>query len=246
MKPMADSYGAEIVGLSKVPAGTTDFQQFVLAAQDAGADGVILPLGENEAVQVLQAAKQLNSKLDFSVSLGTFGKDDIKEFGSFAKQMYFNAELPPITASAKKWPILPTVISDLSKSGDKALQKNQIKSSPFRSWVAVDHFVKMMGKDPDNITRAVGKGDARLRDRRRLLRADPAVDAEPGERDRGRRRCADQFSRISQPWYYLVGWNGKEFTVAKDRMNVIEELGGNATYAATVGVDEYDAEPPRR
>ena len=27
--------GAEIVGLSKMPAGTTDFQQFVLAAQDA-------------------------------------------------------------------------------------------------------------------------------------------------------------------------------------------------------------------
>ena len=46
---------------------------------------MILPLGENEAVQVLQAAKQLNSKLDFSVSLGTFGKDDIKQFGSFAE-----------------------------------------------------------------------------------------------------------------------------------------------------------------
>jgi hypothetical protein len=33
---MAKAYGAEIIGVSKVPAGTTDFQQFVLAAQDGG------------------------------------------------------------------------------------------------------------------------------------------------------------------------------------------------------------------
>ena len=246
MKPMADSYGAEIVGLSKVPAGTTDFQQFVLAAEDAGADGVILPLGENEAVQVLQAAKQLNSKLDFSVSLGTFGKDDIKEFGSFAKQMYFNAELPPITASAKKWPILPTVISDLSKSGDKELQKNQIKSSPFRSWVAVVPLREDDGEGPRQHHPGVGEGDARLRDRRRLLRADPAVDAESGERDRGRRRCADQ---IQSHLATLVlprrlerqGVHRGEGPDERDR-----GTGRQRHLRATVGVDEYDAEPPRR
>ena len=37
MGTMAKAYGAEIIGVSKVPAGTTDFQQFVLAA----------PLGNN-------------------------------------------------------------------------------------------------------------------------------------------------------------------------------------------------------
>jgi ABC-type branched-subunit amino acid transport system substrate-binding protein len=231
MKPMADSYGAEIVGLSKVPAGTTDFQQFVLAAQDAGADSVIVPLGENEAVQVLQAAKQLNSKLDFSVSLGTFGKDDIKQFGSFAKQMYFNAELPPVTASAKTWPILPTVISDLSKSGDKALQKNQIKSSPFRSWVAVNHFVQMMGKDPDNITRESVKAaldSATDVDTYGLI---PPWTPNQASEIEGVVGALTRFSRISQPWYYQVTWNGKTFVVAKDRMNVIEEMGGNHDYA---------------
>ena len=74
MGTMAKAYGAEIIGVSKVPAGTTDFQQFVLAAQDGGAEGVIMPLGNNEAVQVMQAAQQLGSKLKFSVSLGTFGE----------------------------------------------------------------------------------------------------------------------------------------------------------------------------
>ena len=75
MDGMIKSYGAEFVGLSKVAGGTTDFQQYILAAEDAGADGVMLPLGENEAVQVLRAAQQLGTKLDFSASLGTFGTD---------------------------------------------------------------------------------------------------------------------------------------------------------------------------
>ena len=49
----------------------------------------------------------------------------------------------------------------------KELQKNQIKSSPFRSWVAVYHFKTIMENfgDPDNITRAVGDRGDELRDR---------------------------------------------------------------------------------
>ena len=95
MGTMAKAYGAEIVGVSKVAAGTTDFQQYVLAAQDGGADGVIMPLGKNEAVQVMQAAQQLGTKLKFSSSLGTFGTKDVKDLGAIAKQMYFNAEIRP-------------------------------------------------------------------------------------------------------------------------------------------------------
>ena len=231
MKPMVASYGAEILGLSKVPAGTTDYQQFVLAAQDAGADSVMLPLGDNEAIQVLQAAKQLNTKLDFSVSLGTFGKADIKQFGSFAKHILFNAELPPVTGDQKTWPILKQVIADLSASGDPQLQKDKIKSSPFRSWVAVYHFVTLMGQNnPDNITRAsvvAALNSAKDLDTFGLI--PPWTPNQEG----GVNGVAGQlthWTRISQPWYYLVSWDGKQFVVAKDRMNVSEEMGGNHTY----------------
>jgi len=232
MKPMVASYGAEILGLSKVPGGTTDFQQFVLAAQDAGADSVMLPLGDNEAIQVLQAAKQLNSKLDFSVSLGTFGKADIKQFGDFAKHILFNAELPPVTGSQKTWPILKQVIADLSASGEPQLQKDKIKSSPFRSWVAVYHFVTLMGQnDPDNITREsviAALNSAKDLDTFGLIppwtpNLQGGVSGDAGK--------LTNWTRISQPWYYRVSWNGKGFVVAKDRMNVSEEMGGNHTYA---------------
>jgi branched-chain amino acid transport system substrate-binding protein len=226
MKDMAAAYGAEMVGLSKVPAGTTDFQQFILAAEDGGADGVILPLGENEAVQVLRAAQQLGTKLDFSASLGTFGKADIKQFGSFAKQIYLNSELPPVTASQKTWPIMKTIIADLGASGKKELQKDQLKSSPVRSWVAVDHFVKIMEKngDPDNITRESVVA---------ALNAATDVDSYglippwTPNKEGG----ALGFTRISQPWYYQATFNGKQFVIAKKKMNAIEELGGNKDYA---------------
>src|SRR6202008_4164540 len=38
-----------------VPAGTTDYTQFILAAQDAGVGGIQLSLGEQEAVQIVRA-----------------------------------------------------------------------------------------------------------------------------------------------------------------------------------------------
>ncbi len=43
--------GAEFVADIPVPAGTTDYTQFVLAAQAAGATGAIVPLGGQEAIR---------------------------------------------------------------------------------------------------------------------------------------------------------------------------------------------------
>ena len=155
MGTMAKAYGAEIIGVSKVPAGTTDFQQFVLAAEDGGADGVIMPLGNNEAVQVMQAAQQFGTKLKFSSSLGTFGAKDIKDLGAIGKQMYFNAEIPPATASTKTWPVLKNMTADIASDGSKNNQRDKLKTSPMRSWLALWHLKTIMenSADPNTITR---------------------------------------------------------------------------------------------
>ncbi|HET8619060.1 MAG TPA: phosphotransferase [Acidimicrobiales bacterium] len=92
-----------------VPEGTTDFQQFVLAAQDSGATGGGLALGEAEAIQVIRAAQQLSTDIVFSTSLGTFGQADAEALGEFADQVVFNSELPPATASTDRWPTLADV-----------------------------------------------------------------------------------------------------------------------------------------
>jgi hypothetical protein len=108
-----------------------------------------MPLGNNEAVQVMQAAQQLGSKLKFSSSLGTFGAKDIKDLGAVGKQMYFNAEIPPATASTKTWPVLKNMTADIASDGSKNNQRDKLKTSPMRSWLALWHLKTIMEHSAD-------------------------------------------------------------------------------------------------
>ena len=64
-----------------VPAGTTDYTQFILAAEDAGAEGVALALGEQEGLQVVRAGQQLGTDLLIGSSLSTLGARDRRRAG---------------------------------------------------------------------------------------------------------------------------------------------------------------------
>ena len=147
---MIKSYGAEFVGLSKVAGGTTDFQQYILAAEDAGADGVMLPLGENEAVQVLRAAQQLGTKL------GLLGEPRHVRYRrrGVVRQVrqadHFNAEMPPITgdhgdvadpADGDQGPRRPRA--------RRSSRRTRSRAARSRSWVAVYHFKTIMEKFGD-------------------------------------------------------------------------------------------------
>lgn len=229
LDPMLKAYGAELVYKAPVPAGTTDFQQFTLAAEKAGATCTILPLGENEAVQVLRAAQQLGTKMTFSASLGTFGLADVAELGDLAGQIYFNAELPPVTGDQKRWPILREVIADLEASGAPELKRDQIKSSPFRSWVAVYHLVKIVEQfgNPDDVSRqgiTAALKAAKDVDTFGLIPPwTPTFSVTGGQ---------GPFRAVSQPWYYLVTFDTatKRFKVADERIHVINELQGKIDY----------------
>ena len=196
LEPMLKAYGAELVATIPVPAGTTDFQQFTLAAEKAGATCAIIPLGTSEAVQVLQAAQQLGSKMTFSASFGSFGTADLEAFGDFAKQIYLNAEIPPITADQQTWPILKEAIADLSASGDPELQRDRVKSSTFASWIAIyassrssRTSARRTPSRREAVSAAVQEGQGR-----RHVRTDPAVDAE-----RERRRTGARSRRSRNP-----------------------------------------------
>ena len=60
--------GLEVVADLPVPAGTTDYSQFILAAQAAGAEGIAMPIGGQEGIQVLRAGQQLDADLLYSSS----------------------------------------------------------------------------------------------------------------------------------------------------------------------------------
>jgi ABC-type branched-subunit amino acid transport system substrate-binding protein len=227
LEPMLDAYGAELTAMIPVAQGTTDYQQFILAAQDSGATGVMLPLGEAEAVQVIRAAEQLGSDLEFATSLGTFGQADAADLGSFADQVLFNSELPPVTAPIDEWPILGDVVTDLAASGEPELQIDQIKSSSFRSWLAVyalDQVVEQFG-NPDDISREAITAAFESASDVDMFELIPPWTPRGGSGE-------GLFGAVSNPWYYQVTFDVDEgnFVVGDDRLNVVEELAGNLEY----------------
>ena len=124
-----------------VPGGTTDFSQFILAAQQAGATGVTLSIGEQEAIQVVSAAQQLGSDIKIGASLGTFSHAAVTDLGDFAKQMSFLWSFAPATTDL---PVYTALRTDLAASGEDALQPKNLKASPMRSWIGLYATLKMI------------------------------------------------------------------------------------------------------
>jgi ABC-type branched-subunit amino acid transport system substrate-binding protein len=124
-----------------VPAGTTDFSQFILGAQDADAEGIMLALGEQEAVQVVRAGQQLGTDMLIGGSLGTFPHGSVSEFGDFADQMVFLSSYPPATVDV---PVYEALRQDLAASGDEALQPQNLKTGPMQSWIGLYALIRMI------------------------------------------------------------------------------------------------------
>jgi len=138
---MYEDDGASFPMDAAVPSGTTDYTQFILKADEAGVDGVMLAVGEQEAVQVVNAAKQLGSSLMVSATLGTFPSESVAEFGDFAEQMAFLSSFPPATFDL---PVYEALRADLAASGEESLQPESLKSSPMRSWIGLYALVRMI------------------------------------------------------------------------------------------------------
>jgi ABC-type branched-subunit amino acid transport system substrate-binding protein len=124
-----------------VPAGTTDFTQFILGAEDAGVSGITLSLGEQEAVQVVRAAEQLGSDLLIGASTGTFSHRAVADMGDFAEQMVIDNAFPPATFDL---PVYEVLRADLAASGDDQLQPANMRTSPMRSWIGLYALLYMI------------------------------------------------------------------------------------------------------
>jgi ABC-type branched-subunit amino acid transport system substrate-binding protein len=124
-----------------VPAGTTDFSQFILAAQNADAGGLMMAIGEQEAIQVVRAGQQLSTPLLMGSSLGSFSQSTVAELGDFADQMVFLWSYPPATYDL---PVYEALRSDLAASGEDSLQPENLKASPMRSWIGLYALLYMI------------------------------------------------------------------------------------------------------
>lgn len=140
---MGDLYEGEATFPYDVPvaAGTTDYTQFILGAQDAGVGGAALALGENEAIQVVRAGQQLGTDLLIGASLGTFSHATVADLGDFADQMVFLWSFPPATYDL---PVYEALRQDLAASGEESLQPANLKASPMRSWIGLYALLYMI------------------------------------------------------------------------------------------------------
>jgi branched-chain amino acid transport system substrate-binding protein len=230
---MLKAYGATLVGNVAVPAGTTDFQQFTLAMESKGAECTILPLGENEAKQVLRAAQQLGGKMRFSASLGTFGEADLKAFGNFASLIYLNSYIPPATASQKTFPILKEIIADLGASGKPELQRDQLKTSPVSSWIATYAFVKIIQDfgNPDDVSRKAITAAMNKASNVDMFGLTPPWTPS------GRTLAVGHpfqvpFGGVSMPWYFQAKWDttSKSIEVSPNKLHFTNEATGVIDY----------------
>ena len=101
----------------------------------------MLALGEQEAVQIVRAGEQLGTDLAIGGSAGTFAHSAMADFGDFAEQMALVAPFPPATADL---PVYDALRSDLAASGDDALQPENLKTSPMRSWIGLYALLYMI------------------------------------------------------------------------------------------------------
>jgi ABC-type branched-subunit amino acid transport system substrate-binding protein len=141
---LEDTYkdeGATFPYDAPVPTGTTDYNQFILGAQNAGAEGVTLAVGEQDAIQVVRAGQQLNTELLIGSSLGSFSHNSVTELSDFSDQMVFVWSFPPATADL---PVYEALRDDLASTGEDALQPENLKASPMRSWIGLYALLKMI------------------------------------------------------------------------------------------------------
>ena len=137
--------GIEVVADLPVPAGTTDYSQFILAAQAAGAEGIAMPIGGQEGIQVLRAGQQLDADLLYSSSTGTFPLADILSLGEYGERVILNEGFPP---AAVDDPVINQIVADLEANSDEELlQRPNLKASPMRSWIGLYALLQILRAD---------------------------------------------------------------------------------------------------
>jgi ABC-type branched-subunit amino acid transport system substrate-binding protein len=141
---MNDIYGDEGASIrfdAPVPGGTTDYGQFILGAEGKSAKGLMLLLGEQEAIQVVRAGQQLDTDLLMVTSPGSFSHSNMRRLGDFAEQMVFLWPYPPATFDL---PVYEALRDDLAASGDELLQPENLKASPMRSWIGLYALLRVL------------------------------------------------------------------------------------------------------
>ncbi|MCU1452046.1 MAG: hypothetical protein JWN46_192 [Acidimicrobiales bacterium] len=157
--PLIKGLGMNLVQIIEIPPTAVEFTQFVLTAQNAGAEGAVLALPGNVGSQILDAIGSLNSKLKLAGSWGTFSQKDVKTLpDTTSANMAFSDAVPPASADPTKWPIFNVILDDFNASGKANLAGDAATAQATNGWLSVYALIKVMrDAKATSVTRATVK-----------------------------------------------------------------------------------------
>jgi ABC-type branched-subunit amino acid transport system substrate-binding protein len=155
--PLIKALGMDLVDIIEVPATSVEYTQFVLSAQNAGAEGVVLALPQNVLALIVDAMSSVNSPLKASMS-----PSSPNVIATIPEQIATNAAygdaIPPAATDRSRWPIFDVVLDDFKASGKSSLELDNLTSLATQGWLAVYSLVKVMRDwGATEITRATVK-----------------------------------------------------------------------------------------
>jgi ABC-type branched-subunit amino acid transport system substrate-binding protein len=220
--PLIKALGMNLIDIIGIPPTAVEFTQFVLQAQNEGAEGIVLGLPGNTAGQIIDAMDSLNSTLKVAVSWGTFSQESVVSLPeAIAKNTAYSDAVPPLATDLTKWPIYNVVLSDFKASGKSNLTQNGATVQSVNGWLAVYALIKVMrDSGATDITRATVKQafDA--------AQNVPMFDLMPPWTP-SKQSTNAIFKGISNPNYWTGTWDAdkKQFTVADKQVDILALLG---------------------
>jgi ABC-type branched-subunit amino acid transport system substrate-binding protein len=221
-QPMVTALGMELVETIQIPPTAVEFTQFILAAQNAGAEGGVLALPGNVASQMIDAADSVNSTLKLSASWGTFSHDAVAGIpDNISGKMAFSDAVPPAVPGSPTWPIYDTILGDFAKSGKPNLLPGAETAQATNGWLSVYALIKVMrDAKATEITRATVKAafDAATNV--------PMFDLTPPWTP-SKQSTSAIFTGISNPNYWTGHWDtsSKAFVVDPKQADLLALLG---------------------
>jgi len=220
--PLISALGMEMVDIIGIPPTAVEFTQFVLKAQNEGAQGIVLGLPGNTAGQIIDAMDSLNSQLKVAVAWGTFSQKAVESLPeAIAKNSAYSDAVPPVATNLSRWPIYNVVLDDFKQSGMPSLTSENVTAQSINGWLAVYSLIKVMrDSGATDITRATVK---QAFDQAQNV---PMFNLMPPWTP-SKQSTNAIFKGISNPNYWTGTWDAdnKQFTVADKQVDILALLG---------------------
>jgi ABC-type branched-subunit amino acid transport system substrate-binding protein len=220
--PLISALGMEMIEIIGIPPTAVEFTQFVLTAQNSGAQGIVLGLPGNTAGQIIDAMDSLNSQLKVAVSWGTFSQSAVESLPEeIANNTAYSDAVPPVATNLTRWPIYNVVLDDFKESGKPALTSENVTAQSINGWLGVYALIKVMrDSGATDITRASVK---QAFDQAQNV---PVFNLMPPWTP-SKQSANAIFKGISNPNYWTGTWDADntQFTVADKQVDILALLG---------------------